>query len=356
MKKYIIQIIILFLSGSTGLVAQDFHYSQLYQAPMSINPAMTGLHNEQFQVGAIYRNQYRSVLSGNSFQTMELFGDYKPKCTKADYWSIGSRLLADRAGEAAYSHYQWDAFLAFHKLLFRQNNTKPDYIHYLSGGLNMGIIQRRVSIANLIFDDQWNSVDGFQTPGTSAEQIEFPNRLTWDIGTGFALSGFLNGWAYNLGWSFQHLQRPDVGFFEEDVSLYNRHVVHFSLIPPNSASAGKYFFSIVPQAAFMKQGPSVQYLGGVSIDMDANGLNDDRYGFRIGGAMRFSNRFDDSILTDAVFVVIQTNYKRNTLGLSYDFNVSPLVIASGARGSFEISYTYRGGKNDKCSGFSCPDF
>ncbi|MEO1437716.1 MAG: PorP/SprF family type IX secretion system membrane protein [Bacteroidota bacterium] len=342
--------------GLSGLKAQDFHYSQLYQAPLTLNPAMTGLHEDVYRVGAMYRNQYRSVVGSGAFQTWELFGDYKVNCNKEDILSLGSRILVDRAGEAAYSHYQWDAMVSFQKLLTTYEKPKGTYSYYLGGGFQAGVVQRRISVADLVFDDQWNSIDGFQTPGATNEQILNPNQFTWDIGTGFVLWGLFSDWAYNLGWSFQHFYRPDVGFFDEDVSLFNRHVVHFTLIPPNSEKDGKYFFSIVPQVAYMKQGPSAQYLGGLYLDMDANGSDDELYGFRVGGALRFANRYDNAVGPDAVFVVVQTRYRRNTLGLSYDFNVSPLVNASSARGSFEISYSFRAGrkKDDTC--FNCPKF
>ncbi|MEM6723660.1 MAG: PorP/SprF family type IX secretion system membrane protein [Bacteroidota bacterium] len=355
MKK--LSTFILLILGFSGLMAQDFHYSQLYQAPLSLNPAMTGLHEDAYQVGAMYRNQYRSVIGAGAFQTWELYGDYKVNCNKDDVLSLGSRILVDRAGEAAYSHYQWDAMVSFQKLLTKYENSKGAYSYNIGGGFQAGMIQRRISVTDLIFDDQWSETNGFGgIPNATNERILNPSRWTWDIGTGFVFWGLFRDWAYNLGWSFQHLHRPDVGFFEEDVSLFNRHVVHFTLIPPNSAQAGKYFFSIVPQVAFMKQGPSAQYLAGLYLDMDANGVDADTYGFRIGGAMRMANRYDSAVSPDAVFVVIQTSYKRNTLGLSYDFNVSPLVNASSARGSFEISYSFRAGKGKSATCFSCPSF
>ncbi len=41
--------------------AQDIHYSQFYASPLTLNPALTGVNECNYRIGAMYRNQWKSV-------------------------------------------------------------------------------------------------------------------------------------------------------------------------------------------------------------------------------------------------------------------------------------------------------
>jgi len=62
LKTYgFLTMILVFITLSQQSNAQDFHYSQFYNAPMSFNPALTGIFNGDERISASLRDQWRSV-------------------------------------------------------------------------------------------------------------------------------------------------------------------------------------------------------------------------------------------------------------------------------------------------------
>ena len=52
--------------------AQDIHFSQFYQSPLNLNPAMTGVMNCNHRLVANYRNQWASILKKNAYNTISV--------------------------------------------------------------------------------------------------------------------------------------------------------------------------------------------------------------------------------------------------------------------------------------------
>ena len=90
-KKHILSLVLL----SFSLIAhtQDIHFSQFYAAPVSLNPAMTGLMNGNYRGTAIYRDQWRSVSTpyvtiGGAFDINLFKGTWKN-----DYIGLGLNFI-----------------------------------------------------------------------------------------------------------------------------------------------------------------------------------------------------------------------------------------------------------------------
>ena len=52
---------VIFTAFGSTLLSQDIHYSQFYNAPLTLNPALTGIFRGDIRFQANYRNQWRSV-------------------------------------------------------------------------------------------------------------------------------------------------------------------------------------------------------------------------------------------------------------------------------------------------------
>ena len=52
--------------AAVAVQAQDIHFSQFYQSPLNLNPALTGVMNCNHRIVANYRNQWASVLKSNA--------------------------------------------------------------------------------------------------------------------------------------------------------------------------------------------------------------------------------------------------------------------------------------------------
>ena len=53
MKKLYFSLLACFTIWAAG--AQDVHYTQFYNSPLTTNPALTGVFNGSYRIGAIYR-------------------------------------------------------------------------------------------------------------------------------------------------------------------------------------------------------------------------------------------------------------------------------------------------------------
>ena len=55
--------------------AQDLHFSQFFNTPLTTNPANTGfIPDADYRLGAHYRNQWSSVMNV-PYKTVSVFGD-----------------------------------------------------------------------------------------------------------------------------------------------------------------------------------------------------------------------------------------------------------------------------------------
>ena len=71
--------ILLLVSGTmllnVSLNAQDLHFSQFFNSPLTTNPANTGfIPDADYRIGAHYRNQWSTVMSV-PYKTISVFGD-----------------------------------------------------------------------------------------------------------------------------------------------------------------------------------------------------------------------------------------------------------------------------------------
>src|SRR5579863_1305275 len=63
MKVRLYSILFLAFWGLT-MNAQDFHFSQFYASPLTLNPALTGNFNGFYRITGIYRNQWPGLTQG----------------------------------------------------------------------------------------------------------------------------------------------------------------------------------------------------------------------------------------------------------------------------------------------------
>ncbi|HXP51312.1 MAG TPA: type IX secretion system membrane protein PorP/SprF, partial [Bacteroidia bacterium] len=67
-----LQVLIIVLCGlSASSFGQDVHFSQFYESPLTLNPALCGVFNGQIFAEVNYRSQWTSVMGGGAgFNTM----------------------------------------------------------------------------------------------------------------------------------------------------------------------------------------------------------------------------------------------------------------------------------------------
>src|SRR5687767_15922439 len=83
-----------------SLKAQDLHFSQFMNSPLTTNPANTGfLPNGDYRLGINYRNQWSSVMTV-PYKTMSAFGDVQLMRDRSEsgWMGVGGVILRDVAG------------------------------------------------------------------------------------------------------------------------------------------------------------------------------------------------------------------------------------------------------------------
>ncbi|WP_374950455.1 PorP/SprF family type IX secretion system membrane protein [Mucilaginibacter sp.] len=204
-------LIIIPLTISLNAEAQDHMYSQFFNSPIYLNPALTGQFQGDLRMNLIYRNQYTSVpgslnyLSGSIDYNVPQFGG-------------GLGLLFTRSAEGT-------AYLNKNNLAGTYSYSVGSEEYVLSFGLQAGITNRSVDYGKLVFSDQIDPRLGYiPGTGTAADPPLFNNKFYFDAGAGV---NFTTG-NFNLGAAAQHLNRPDESFTGVPAKLAIRATMHAS--------------------------------------------------------------------------------------------------------------------------------
>lgn len=333
MPKKLITLLLALAAGMTAW-AQDTHFSQFYNAPGQLNPAMTGVFAGHFRVGANYRNQWSSVLGSDAFQTFNASADMRVPVFRDDYFAVGLQFLQDQAGAGRLRHTNAAINVGYLKQL-AGGRYRSDH-QFLVAGMRVGLGQFAQDQGNFWFSNQYNSSTETVDPSLpSNEALAQSTGMFPDLGAGLMYYAvFDEDASVYLGGSMFHLNRPDVAFQENaSFSMYQRIMVHAGgQIPLNPN------FSILPAAMLGMQGPSRELVLGSSFRL----TNHDWYevAIRAGAWARVSNRLDNGSELDALIYSFTLEMERWQLGLSYDVNHSNLNRASNGRGGVEVSLVY----------------
>ncbi|MCJ8211542.1 PorP/SprF family type IX secretion system membrane protein [Mucilaginibacter sp. RS28] len=210
MKKLLL--ILLTILGFSSAHAQDHMYSQFFNSPLYLNPALTGQFAGDLRMNMIYRNQWSGISSGTlSYFTGSI--DYN-----VPQFGGGLGLMFNRSSEGT-------AFLNKNSLAgtYAYSVGSDDFI--LSFGLQAGITNRTIDFSKLVFSDQIDSRTGIINGSVSgAEKPAFDNRFYFDAGAGINL---VVG-SFMVGGAMQHLNRPDESFTGVKARLPIRTTAHVS--------------------------------------------------------------------------------------------------------------------------------
>jgi type IX secretion system PorP/SprF family membrane protein len=344
--------VLLIIGVSVGLQGQDLHFSQFYAAPLDLNPAMTGVMDCNIRFNMNYRNQWSSVLRSNAFNTFAASYDQKFPVGRSDNFGFGATVWGDRAGSLDFSTVKGMLSFGFSKKLGGGRN----YGHYLTAGVAVGIQQRNVDFLKAEFGSQYNpALGGFDPNRDPLELFENGSVLYPDVNAGLMwYSVFDENNSVYVGAAFNHITRPNERFLTSDteiISLYTKYTFHAGaeLARPYSK------VSLLPGMVTMFQGPAFQVNGGSSVRFLLENSRWSYQAFQIGAWMRLSNHFDNVFTGDAFILSTRVDYNQFSLGFSYDFNVSPLSVASNGNGGFEFSLQYLICGPEK-RGVYCPKF
>jgi type IX secretion system PorP/SprF family membrane protein len=301
------------------LKAQDVHFSQFNTSKFTLNPALTGIQEDDFQLHAQRKSQWRSV--SDPFKTFSFSFYAKEYVFKK---SIGLNFINDIAGASNFKTTGLN--ISISQNIIQENSTL-----LAIGGL-MGGFQRTLEYSSLIFIEEEPIVD---------ESIFF-----LDFALGALYQRKINNMFFlESGVSIYHLNNPNQSFSSNITHKtplkFNTHIIYTHLITDKLQSRYLGFLS--------KQSSSQELIYGMDINYQIN--NSSKQDIR--GMMGVYYRNKDAIIPNIGLVVNQFSFV-----MSYDVNVSALSRASNNLGGFELSLAYQWSKIKKKSKnkFICPKY
>ena len=138
------------LLSTLSLHAQDLHFSQFFNSPLTTNPANTGfIPDADYRLGVHYRNQWSSLMTV-PYKTMSAFGDAQLFRNKFEngWMGLGGVILSDVAGSGSLQSTKIYGSVAYHQMLGTSS--------LLSAGFNLGWANKRIDPSGLKFPDQFD--------------------------------------------------------------------------------------------------------------------------------------------------------------------------------------------------------
>jgi type IX secretion system PorP/SprF family membrane protein len=320
--------------------AQDHIFSQFFNAPIYLNPSLTGQFEGDIRMNLIYRNQW-SGLSGDLSYISASADINIPK------FAGGVGLMFNRSSEGT-------AYLV-------KNNAAATYSYSVGGdgfvasfGIQAGITNRQIDWSKLVFSDQIDMRLGY-IPGSvsSAQPPDVANKFFFDAaaGTNIVFQNLM------VGVAVHHINKPDESFSGTVAKLPMRITANASYRIPLSPyydynqDEGTY---LIPSIVYYKQASSTSMSAGAQFKH--KGLNTGIW-YRSAG-----EGGPDAIVVSLIFDLFKGNRngEKLRLGLSHDATTSKINYTNTS-GTTEASVGYEkyfpnsSGYN-KFNGLRCYDF
>jgi type IX secretion system PorP/SprF family membrane protein len=313
-----------FLFAPAG--AQDLHFSQWFNSPLTTNPANTGfIPDADYRIGANYRNQYVNILS-IPYKTVSIFGDAQILRNRLDngWMGVGGVILRDAAGSGNLTSTKVYGSLAYHQMLGSSS--------LLSAGFNVGWANKSINPSQLKFPDQFNKSTGFFDAGIpSSVFFDATNTNYLDVQLGMNYAYFPTENLYiNGGLSIHHINRPRESFFNRTPGFDNRLAPRYSGFLNASLKVSDMVI-VNPMAYYSNQATASELVAGANLNYNLSGDGTTQL---IGGVYY---RYQDAFIPMVGFQLADFR-----MSFTYDVTASSLSTYNNGRGAFEFSLIKNG--------------
>jgi len=323
LKRNFIKLLGGFALALVGLssAAQDIHFSQYRQSPLTLNPANTGAIFGDFRVGANYRNQWSQAL-GSPITTYSLGLDKPIFLRNSDRVGIGVVAVSDQAGDLGYNTNRIGLSGSYIKLMGYQE---------IRIGLQAAYTIRSIS-KKLSFPEGFNKVTGEFDPALTEQEplVKFSSGF-FDLNLGLAWAGNFGTFRPEVGLAGFHLNGPKETFFAQSDKIPVKTVGHLSL----KTFVTKLIF-VDPNLLIVSQAGAKNLILGVNggIKFRPNDLKLNNVWAGAGTRNGFTEN------SDAIILQLGIGIASFDFGASYDVNTSALGAGVTGNGTFEFSLIY----------------
>ena len=198
-------VVALFIFGQNNLLGQDIHYSQFYNSPLNINPALTGVFNGDVRGIVSIRDQWRSVSVPYTTFTGNFDMKMYPKKSTKGFFGLGAIFNYDQAGDGNYNVTDINLTGSYNYLLNKNN--------VLSAGLLLGAATEGFTESGLTWDSQWDNLKYDPARGTG-EPTDAAARFSYletGVGVNYRYQKTSRTF-FNVGVAAWHLTTPTAEF------------------------------------------------------------------------------------------------------------------------------------------------
>ncbi len=323
-KVLMVLVLSIFYTGISN--AQDLHFSQWFNSPLTTNPANTGfIPDADYRIGANYRNQYVNILSV-PYKTISIFGDAQVMRDKFEngWLGVGGVILRDAAGSGNLTSTKVYGSLAYHQELGQAS--------LLSAGFNLGWANKSINPNQLKFPDQFNKATGFFDAGIPSSVIFNNTNVNYlDVQIGMNYAYFPSDQIYvNGGFSIHHINRPKESFFDNTTGFDNRLAPRYIGFINSSIKVSDMVI-LNPMGYYSNQARASEWVVGGNVNYNVSG--DGNYQL-LGGAYYRSS--------DAVIPMLGFQFSNLRMTFTYDVTTSSLSNYNNGRGAVEFSLVKHG--------------
>ena len=341
MKKILISTILnLFLICG---FAQDFHLSQYWASPLNLNPALTGVFDDNIRFAANYRNQWFNYTTFATYAVSVDANLWRNKMN-GNILGVGLGFYQDIEGKQEFTNTGVNLNLAYNQKIGGRGIN-----HYIGIGMQGAYYAKQINLKNLIYGNLFENNNNTDP----LDFLEYQQRSVIDVSAG--LNYFVNinnRHTISAGFSVFHLAKPNVSFGSnsEDI-LYRKFTANLSA----KLELQNKVISIIPIMLFQKQGPHLEMIFGSYVKFL---LNENKNTALYAGAQyRLAAYEKSNIASDAFILGVRAEFASFDVGFSYDITVSNLRKATVFMGGPElyVIYTLRTSKG-KRDVLKCPKF
>ncbi|HBG69503.1 MAG: hypothetical protein A2W93_01175 [Bacteroidetes bacterium GWF2_43_63] len=332
MKKQI-YILATLMAFTFGMRAQDMHYSQYNEAPLLLNPALTGYFDGNHRFVLNYKNQWKSL--GAAYNNYDFSYDisFNKGNTTNGFLAIGITAFNDVTGDVQFTTTGAILNVAY-QLYLNESNM-------LGAGIYGGYVQKKLSDENQMWVNQYDGTTGFDGTITSNEMFTNMDFAYTDFGAGLNYSFSNNtkglksneGFKFNVGGAVQHVTQPAYQFTgTADETIDMRINAHFRSV----IQIGNSNLALIPGFYYSMQGTQKEMIPGLG------------FRYQLREESKYTGFIKDAYLTigeqyragDAAITYAMIELNDFAMGVSYDVNVSKLSKFTNMNGGFEFMVRY----------------
>jgi type IX secretion system PorP/SprF family membrane protein len=304
--------------SATWVQGQSYHFSQLYSAPILINPASTGNYPGDVRISGNFRSQWSA--DNNPYITTALSAEYRllrEELPANSKFGAGVTFLNDQTLGNAVNMNSLGASVGYNIGLDAAG------IHSLGAGIHGTYTNRRIDISRLTFENQFGS-GGFDPSLPIGENIGNTSNSFFDVNAGLVYNADFEKKAFFLGVSvFNSFEHPE-NLLEEQYKMPMRYGVQAGgnfLVDP--------FTRIYISGNAMSQAEVMETTIGAAVGRQLlEGTRDELYiglWYRIG---------------DALFPYVGYQLAGFRAGLTVDVTTSNVKTGSTIRNAVELSLVF----------------